>query len=161
MARATFEPHAGKTLFSEARRLARVRARAIPVILLLPLLAAGCTGGEDEPAPIVVTEEEYLGGGLVELDDDTGGGSLWVDVGANVTSLRMEVVYSAIASVNPRVFGLPECEWRLFTTHTETRTETIDCAVVVPGHHEIRVEHDGGELHMAVRVLGRVPRAEG
>lgn len=151
---ATFEGRGGTTAFGGAARAGCVRH----AVVLAALLLAGCAdeAGPAEQGPASPAEQLYLGGGAVDLDEDTGGASLWVEVGGNVTALSMELVYTAVGSIDPRVYGLPDCEWRLFTTYTETRSDTIDCATVAPGRHEIRVEHDGGQLHMVVRVLGRV-----
>lgn len=129
-------------------------------LVVAALLLGGCAGDEAAPAPEAETIEEYLGGGVAELDEDTGGASLWVDITENVTTLRMELVYTAIASVSPRVYGIPDCSWAIRATHTESREDSVDCASVVPGHHEVRVEHGGGKLRIVVRVLGHVPLQE-
>ena len=126
-------------------------------IVALVVALAGCAGGAPDPDVVVPTEELYLGGGVAELDHDTGGASLFVTVWPNVTALRMELIVHAVGSMDPRGYGLPGCEWGVHTTTTTTETLSVECFEVVPGEHEIRVEHDGGELRMAVRVLGHVP----
>ena len=163
MSAATLEPHRGvATVIGGRRAVAPVRAVAIApdlafaLALAMALALAGCMGGPD-PDVVVPTEELYLGGGVAELDHDTGGASLFVTIGPNVTALRMELIVHAVGSMNPRVYGLPGCEWRVQTTTTTTETLFVECFEVVPGEHQIRVEHDGGELRMAVRVLGQVP----
>lgn len=122
--------------------------------LLAALLLAGCAS--DAPAPEPETQELYVGGGVVQLDAERRADALPVTVWENLTALRMELVVHAVASQEPRVFGVPGCEWRVHTVVTATETVRVDCFPVTPGSHLAQVEHDGGELRVAVRFLGIV-----
>lgn len=140
-------------------------------LLATTVLLAGCTSNEDGTASTSTTpttttpttptpgKDYSLGTGTFTLGPQdappasTRSGVFTVEIPTNATQVRMDLEWTSAASNNPRVTGIPNCEYHSNGSLTGDGTNTIPCGHIPPGNYTITAQHDTGTIRLVVNVI--------